>query len=74
MISNNSSLQDFVYSEQTDIVFLTETWLSNKHFDAEILRQDYNVFRVDRKCKTGGGVLANSYKRVFFYRNQASML
>ncbi|CAB3991882.1 Hypothetical predicted protein, partial [Paramuricea clavata] len=57
MISNNSSLQDFVYSEQIDIVFLTETWLSDKHFDAEILRQDYNVFRVDRKCKTGGGVL-----------------
>ena len=39
------------------MVFLTETWLSEKHFDREILPQDYNVFRVDRKCRTGGGVL-----------------
>ena len=56
VISNNLSLQDFIYTESIDIVFLTETWLSDKHFDAEILPQDYDVFRVDRKCRTGGGV------------------
>ena len=52
---HNLSLQDFIYTESIDIVFLTETWLSDKHFDAEILSQDYDVFRVDRKCRTGGG-------------------
>jgi exonuclease III len=31
--------------------------LSNKHFDAEILSKDYNVFCVNRKYKTVGGVL-----------------
>ncbi len=39
------------------MVCLTETWLSEKHFDVEILPEDYNIFRVHRKCKTGGGVL-----------------
>ena len=57
VILNNSSLQDFIYSESLDMVFLTETWLSEKHFDREILPQDFDVFRVDRKCRTGGGVL-----------------
>ena len=33
VILNNSSLQDFIYSESIDVVFLTETWLSEKHFD-----------------------------------------
>ena len=28
VILNNSSLQDFIYSESLDMVFLTETWLS----------------------------------------------
>jgi exonuclease III len=65
MISYNSSLQDFVYSKQIDIVFLTETWLSNKLFDAEILRQDYNIFRVDRKCETGDGVLTATKESSF---------
>ena len=57
MMIQNQSLQDFISTESIDIVFLTETWLSDKHFDAEILPQDYDVFRVDRKCRTGGGVL-----------------
>ena len=57
VISNHSSLQDFIHSESIDMVCLTETWLSEKHFNVEILPEDYNVFRVDRICKTGGGVL-----------------
>ena len=36
-----------------DMIFLTKTRLSEKHFDQEILPQDENVFRVDRKCRTG---------------------
>ncbi|CAB4036157.1 Hypothetical predicted protein [Paramuricea clavata] len=39
------------------MIFLTETWLSDKHLDKEILPHNYDVFRVDRKHKTGGGVL-----------------
>ena len=57
VILNYSNLQDFIYSESIHVVFLTETWLSEKHFDREILPLDYNVFRVGRKCRTGGGVL-----------------
>ena len=70
IISNNSSLQDFVYSEQLDMICLTETWLSEKHFNVEILPRDYNVFRVDRKCKTGGGVLIATKESSFIETKQ----
>ena len=65
VISNRSSLQDVIHSESIDMICLTETWLSEKHFDVEILPEDYNVFRVDRKCTTGGGVLIATRKSSF---------
>ena len=48
---------DLACSEPLDMIFLTETQLSDKHLDKEILPHNYDVFRVDRKHKTGGGVL-----------------
>jgi hypothetical protein len=57
MICNHASLLDLVHAESIDIILLTETWLTDKHFNKEILSADYNIFRADRKLKIGGGVL-----------------
>ncbi|KAK6009443.1 hypothetical protein OSTOST_25621, partial [Ostertagia ostertagi] len=39
-----------------DLVFITETWLSSKVSDAEILcGRPYNVYRIDRDSRRGGG-------------------
>ena len=46
---------DLAYFEPLD--FLTETWLSDKHLDKEILPHNYDVFRVDGKHETDGGLL-----------------
>lgn len=40
-----------------DLVFLTETWLSESIYNCELFTNDYNVFRKDRDIKRGGGVL-----------------
>ncbi len=52
------------------MICLTETWRSEKHFNVEILPRDYNVFRVDRKCKTGGGVLIATKESSFIETKQ----
>lgn len=57
MVCNHTNLLDFVYYESIDVVLLTETWLSDKHLNQEILSHNYHIFRTDRKCKVGGGVL-----------------
>ena len=57
MISNHASLLDLVHAESIDIILLTEIWLTDRHFNKEIISADYNIFRADRKLKIGGGVL-----------------
>ena len=71
MISNHLSSPDITYSEIlhtpdfTYIAFLTETWLSDKHFDEEVLPQDNTAFLINRKCETCGGVLIDTKKSSF---------
>ena len=48
--------QNYVYSRSLDIVGITETWLSDKIFDNEILPSMYTIIHKDRgSC--GGGVM-----------------
>jgi len=44
-----------VYSKSYDI---TETWLSDTIYDAEILPYNYTIFRKDRPSRGGGVLLA----------------
>jgi hypothetical protein len=55
-VSNLERFQNFVYSEDIDVVFANETWLSNSINNAEILHSDYTIVRNDREGR-GGGVL-----------------
>ena len=50
--------QDLVYSENFDIITVTETWLNDTISNKEILPCCYNIVRRDRTTeKRGGGVL-----------------
>lgn len=51
-----SFIQSFILSKSTDILCLTETWLTPDVTNNEILPNNYSIFRRDRKS-LGGGVL-----------------
>ena len=55
-VSNLERFQNFVYSEDIDIVFVNKTWLSASIHNGEILHSGYTIIRNDRKGR-GGGVL-----------------
>ena len=63
--SNLEQFQNFVYSEDFDIVCVNETWLSANVYDAEILHSGYNIVRNDRI--TRGGVLLGVKTSTFKY-------
>ena len=48
--------QSSIYSSSFDIVALTETWLSDRIYDQEILPSGYILYRSDRESR-GGGVM-----------------
>ena len=56
----NSKLRNLFlnsFSFDYNIIALTETWLRPNTLDAEILCDNFLVFRRDRLSRTGGGVL-----------------
>jgi hypothetical protein len=58
VLNKLSCLQDVVYGNSIDVIALTETWLSNRVQNDEILPIGYKLFRRDRQTgKRGGGVL-----------------
>ena len=62
--SNLERFQNFVYSDDLDIVCANETWLSANVYNAEILHSGYCIARKDRKTR-GGGVLLGIKTSVF---------
>lgn len=58
--AKRTSLNEFLYSRDVDICFITETWLKEKH-PVGFLNEfelKYDNIRCDRKEKGGGGVAA----------------
>ncbi|CAB4032671.1 Hypothetical predicted protein, partial [Paramuricea clavata] len=53
-----SNFQDLVYSEEADLVWVTETWLRDDIESSEILPWGYTIYRNDRKSHAGGVLLA----------------
>jgi hypothetical protein len=58
-LTNLERFQNFVYSEDIDVVFANETWLSNSTNNAEILHSGYTIVRNDREGRGGGVLLGN---------------
>jgi hypothetical protein len=69
------NFQELVYSEDADIVWVTETWLRDDVGSREILPWGYNIYRKDRKLRGGGVLLAiksssfSSYREIDYNTN-----
>lgn len=50
--------QSFIYTENYDVIAITETWLQNFTYSNEILPTGYTIIRKDRDSKGGGVLLA----------------
>lgn len=60
-----------MYSENFDVVALTETWLTNSASDNEILDVGYSIYRTDRSTgKRVGGVLLAVKNSIQSYRRR----
>lgn len=55
---NLSRFQELAYAEESDIIFVSETWLSTDVLNSEILPEDYFIVRNDRDTHGGGVLLA----------------
>ena len=55
---HSKQFQNFVYSRSFDIIAITETWLSDKIFNNEILPSNYSIIHRDRSSRGGGVMLA----------------
>lgn len=53
-VCNLHRFQDFVYSEDSDIVCVNETWLNDSLDSLEILHNGYIIFRKDRHLRRAG--------------------
>ena len=65
--SNIERFQNLVYSEDTDIVCVNETWLNEDIKKTKVLHSGYDIFRKDRGSRGGGVLLAikiSSFKSV----------
>ena len=65
--SNLERFQNFVYSDDSDVVCVNETWLSSNIYNAEILHPGYTIVRNDRKTRGGGvflGLKTSTFKSV----------
>ena len=47
-------LENYLYLNNIDLFFLTETWLTTKVNDAIVCPSNYNIFRNDRSSRGGG--------------------
>ncbi len=56
-------IQSYILSKLLDIICITETWLTNEHFDSEILPIDFCIYRRDRESR-GGGILIGVKKSI----------
>ena len=55
---NLRCFQDLVYTEDLDIVLVTETWLHRDVESSELLYSGYSIYRNDREKRAGGALIA----------------
>ena len=65
IVNKINVFQGFVYSRFPDIIGVTETWLSHKIFDNEILPHNYSIIRKDRQSRGGGVMFAIKHSKSY---------
>ncbi len=56
-VCNLERFQNLVYNENSDVICVTETWLTDEVSNKEILHSGFTIYRKDRTNRCGGGVL-----------------
>ena len=56
MFNKRHLISQYLNSNKTDLLFLTESWLSEKILDSMICPTGYDIIRNDRQDTKGGGV------------------
>ena len=64
-VCNLHRFQDLVYAENSDVIYVNETWLNQNISNSEILYSGFTIFRRDWSDRGGGGVLI-AIKTAFF--------
>ena len=65
IVNKINIFQSFVYSRFPDIIGVTETWLSDKISDNEILPHNYSIIRKDRQSRGGGVMFAVKHSKSY---------
>lgn len=55
---NLSHFQELVYSENADLIWVTETWLASFAENSKILPTAYTIYQKDHEIHTGSVLLA----------------
>lgn len=56
IVNKLPDLEQLIYSEGADIIFITETWLDDRIHSSELFDSSFHVLRKDRN-RNGGGIL-----------------
>ena len=50
-------LSVFMYENDPDVVFVTESWTSSDTLDSQLCMTGYELYRFDRRYRKGGGCI-----------------
>ena len=77
-VYNLERFQNLVYNENSDVICVNETWLTNEVSNKEILHAGYTIYKKDRANRCGGGVLiaikTGSFKSVKEFQPDIELL
>ena len=61
IVNKLSCLQTYIYSSNFHVLALSETWLSSRILDKEIVPFGYTIYRSDRESRGGGVLVCTSH-------------
>ena len=63
-IAHLLEVKELIKFHKIDILTISETWLNSTVTNSEIAIKDYQIYRLDRLHKKGGGVCAYAKKNL----------
>ena len=60
VLNKIDDLSVFMYENDPDVVFVTETWTSSDTLDSELCMTGYELYRFDRRHRRGGGCIIHA--------------
>ena len=65
IVNKINIFQSFVYSRFPVVIGVTETWLSDKLFENEILSHNYSIIQKDRQSRGSGVMFTIKYSKSY---------